>query len=114
IDNAILLVYLLSLGALILVATLVEAGRLDRPWSTKYRAAYPAAIQFFMGALFSAFTIYYFQSASLTSTSVFLLLLVGLLVANEFIHRRLLNLYLLFALYYFVAFSFFVFFVPVV
>lgn len=113
-DNAFLLTYLLALGALILVAALVERERIGWPWVAKYRAWYPAAIQFFMGALFSAYTVFYFQSASLTSTSLFMLLLVGLLVANEFIHRRLLNLYLLFALYYFVAFSFFVFFVPVV
>lgn len=114
IDNVLLLSYLLLLGGMILVALLVESGRMTRPWVLKHRAWFPPAIQFFMGALFSAYVVYYFQSASLTSTSLFVLLLVALLVANEFIHRRVLNLYLLFALYYFVAFSFFVFFVPVV
>ena len=112
-DNVFLLVYLAALGALILVAALVERGGLAQPWCLKYREWYPAAIQFFMGALFSSYTVFYFQSASLTSTSIFFVLLVGLLVANEFIHRRLLSLYLLFALYYFAAFSYFVFLVPI-
>lgn len=113
-DNVFLLVYLAALGGLILVAALVESERLVHPWLQKHRGWLPGAIQFFMGALFSAYTVFYLQSASLTSTSFFLFLLVGLLVANEFIHRRLINLYLLFTLYYFAAFSFFVFFVPVV
>jgi len=112
-DNIFLLAYLIALGGLIVVAALVQQGRVKHPWLVKYREAYPSAIQFFLGALFSAYVVYYSQSASLTGTSLFLLLLVGLLIANEFIHRRLLNLYLLFGLYFLAAFSFFIFFVPI-
>lgn len=114
VDNVILSAYLVVLGVLIVGALLVQAERSSNRHFVKYNDALPAAVQFFMGALFSAYLIFYFQSASLTSTSVFVVLLVGLLIANEFVHRRLFNVYFLVALYYLSAFSFFVFFVPVV
>ncbi len=113
-DNLILLVYLIVLGGLILAATLVAYERATSPRLISYRRWFPHAIQFFLGALFSAYVIFYFQSATLTPSSVFLVLLVLLLLANEFIHQRLFNLYLLFGLYFLAGFSFFLFFIPVV
>ena len=112
-DNLILLAYLSVLGTLIIVATLVEYGRPVAPWLRRYQTWYPHLIQFLLGALFSAYVIFYFQSATLAPSAAFLVLLVVLLVANEFIHQRLFNLYLLFALYFLASFSFFLFFVPV-
>lgn len=114
VDNLILSTYLVVLGVLIAGALLVQANRSSNRFLVKHHDALPAAVQFFMGALFSAYVIFYFQSASLTSTSVFVVLLLSLLIANEFVHRRLFNIYLLIALYFLSAFSFFVFFVPVV
>ena len=70
-------------------------------------------MQFFLGGLFSAYVIFYFQSASFTKTSLFLGILVLLLAANEFLEKRLRNLYLLIALYFLASFSFFIFFIPV-
>ena len=113
-DNLILLVYLIVLGGLLLVITLVEYKCVTAPRLLAYRHWYRHAMQFFLGALFSAYVIFYFQSATLAPSSVFLILLVLLLVANEFIHRRLFNLYLLFGLYFLASFSFFLFFIPVV
>src|SRR6185295_2806198 len=63
---------------------------------------------------FSAYAVYYFKSASLTSTGVFIVLLVGLLVANEFFHNRFRSMRLLIGLYSLVSLSFFTFFLPVV
>lgn len=113
-DNLLLLAYILIVGGLIMVAALVDQGVLKDPRLKKYEEWFPAGIQFFLGALFSAYVIFYSQSASLTETSAFLVLLVILLVANEFIHQRLFNLYLLFALYFLAVFSFLTFFIPVV
>jgi hypothetical protein len=73
---------------------------------------YPHAIQFLLGGLYSAYTIFYFQSASLTATAVFFGVLVALLVGNEFLHDRLSNLRLLVSLYALVVLSFFTFFLP--
>jgi hypothetical protein len=72
------------------------------------------AIQFLLGGLFSAYTIFYSRSASLTTTAVFFGILVAFLVGNEFLHDRLSSLRLLVALYALVTFSFLTFFLPVV
>jgi hypothetical protein len=70
-------------------------------------------MQFFLGSLFSAYTVFYFQSASLTKTAIFLVILIGFLVANEFIEDRLTSVPLLVTLFFFVSFSFTIFFLPV-
>ena len=114
-DTIFLLTYILVLGALVMTALFVERGDIKNPTLLKYRSWYPPAIQFFLGALFSAYFIFYLQSTSFQSESmVFLVVLVVLLVANEFLHNRLLNPYLLFALYYLACVSFFIFFLPIV
>ena len=112
-DNLILLVYLIVLGGLILAATLVAYERTTSPRLVPYRRWILHAIQFFLGALYSAYVVFYFQSATLAPSSLFLVLLMILLVANEFIHQGLFNLYLLFGLYFLAVFSFFLFFIPV-
>ncbi|RMF56533.1 MAG: DUF2914 domain-containing protein [Calditrichaeota bacterium] len=113
-DNLILLAYLLLLGALIAVVHLAGSGRLTRPLLRKYAHLCPMGLQFFLGGLFSAYVVFYFQSVSFTKTAIFLLILVALLVANEFLHHRLSNHTLLLCLYFVASFSFFIFFIPVV
>ena len=124
IDNLILLIYLLLLGVLI-----VLTGRLgvdptpDSEQVSKFspvvqrllqmRSYYPMAIQFLLGSLFSAYAIFYSRSATLTGTAVFFVLLVALLVVNEFLRDRLSSLRLLVSLYAVVCFAFFTFFLPV-
>ncbi len=113
-DNILLFTYLVLTGGLIVVDALVTYGGLQAGWAVRYHRWYPSAIQFFMGALFSAYVVFYGQSASLSETAFFLVLLVALLVANEFLHRRASNLYVLLSLYFLCAFAFFTFFIPVV
>jgi hypothetical protein len=112
-DNLLLFLYLLLLGGLIVMASLVDYERTRHRLLLKYRAWFPAAIQFLLGALLSAYVVFYAQSASLTETSLYLILLLALLVVNEFIHRRLIHLYVLAALYSLATVSFFTFFIPV-
>jgi len=112
-DNLILLLYLISLGVLMVITTLVEHNKIEKPLILKYQKWFPLALQFFLGGLFSAYVIFYFQSASFTKTGLFLGILVLLLTANEFLEKRLRNLYLLIALYFLASFSFFIFFIPV-
>jgi Protein of unknown function (DUF2914) len=112
-DNLILLAYLGALGGLI-----VLQARVDRqaafPALGRMRPYYGPAIQFLFGGLFSAYAVFYSQSASFTTTAVYFGLLVGLLVANEFLRDRLSNLTMLISLYAVVLFSFLTFFLPVV
>lgn len=123
-DNLILLLYLSLLGLLIiltgradLAGTGLSAVAADGPKPAapleRIRPYFPQAIQFLLGGLFSAYAIFYSQSASLTGTAVFFAVLVGFLVANELSKDRLANLRLLVALYALVCFSFLTFFLPV-
>lgn len=114
VDNVFLAVYLVLLGGFIMLSALDRKGLLElKPlkqisgWST-------GAIQFLCGGLFSAYVVYYTQSASLTTASLFLLLLVAFLVANEFVWSRTLNVYALCGVYFLAVFCFFTFFLPVV
>ena len=122
-DNLILLAYLGLLGALIVM--LGRAGRASKAMEAaplpavanlveRTRPYHPMAIQFLLGGLFSAYAIFYSRSASFTSTAVFFALLIGLLVANEFLHDRVSNFRLMLALYTLAAASFLTFFLPVI
>lgn len=112
-DNLVLLTYILLLGGLIVIIGHLQTGRLTHPRIRQYERFYPLAVQFLLGGLFSAYTVFYFQSVSLTKTAIFFGILVFLLVANEMLEERLTNLTLLVTLYFFATFSFFTFFIPV-
>ena len=123
-DNLILLLYLVTLGFLIVLTgrlgvAAVEPAAIEPQGSSfarfliKARPYYPRAMQFLLGGLFSAYAIFYSRSATLTRTGIFLGVLVLLLMANEFLRDRLSNLRLLLALYALASFSFFTFFLPV-
>lgn len=113
-DNFTLLTYLLLLGGFIVLTNLIDKQIIKAPFWLKYREWYPLAIQFFLGGLFSAYVVFYFQSADLSKNWMFLGLLVVLLVANEFFKNRLTNLYFQMALFFLASFSFFIFFLPVI
>jgi hypothetical protein len=113
-DNLIIGLYLILLGVLIILTLKSEKSRLKKPLLIKYSHWYPIGIQFFLGGLFSAYVVFYFKSASFTKTAIFLGLLIILLISNEFLKSKLTNTYLLFSLYFLAAFSFFIFFIPVI
>ncbi len=113
-DNLIISLYLILLGFLIILTMYSEHNRLEKPLLVKYSHWYPRGIQFFLGGLFSAYVVFYFKSVSFTKTAIFLGLLILLLVANEFLKNKLTNTYLLISLYFLAAFSFFIFFIPVI
>ncbi|MEJ2050955.1 MAG: DUF2914 domain-containing protein [Calditrichota bacterium] len=112
-DNLFLLGYLFLLGFSIILVNLVENSRLAKLLFLKYREWYPLAIQFFLGGLFSSYVVFYFQSAAITKNWLFLGILIVMLFANEFLEKRLTNIYLQVTLYFLVVFSFCIFFVPV-
>lgn len=114
IDNFLVITYLAALGVVVVASALDRAGRLRSRLLLKWRAWFPAAAQFLLGALFSVFVFFYSQSASLSQTSIYLAVLVALLVANEFLQRRLLDLHLGIGLYYLALASFLVYFIPIV
>lgn len=112
-DNVIFFAYLLLAGCCILLIQFVEKEIIRKEKIRKFKEWYPLALQFFLGGLFSGYVVFYFQSAALTKSWIFLGLLLCLLVSNEFLEKRLNNLYLVSGLYFIAAFSFFIFFIPV-
>jgi len=113
-DNLIIGLYLVLLAGLIILTLKSEQNRLENSILLKYSHWFPSGIQFFLGGLFSAYVVFYFKSASFTKTSIFLGLLILLLIGNEFLKNKLTNTYLLISLYFLAAFSFFIFFIPVI
>ncbi|GJL54436.1 MAG: hypothetical protein NPIRA02_15680 [Nitrospirales bacterium] len=122
-DNLILLLYLSLLGTLVVLTGRLQFDMIPSPpqetgWSALHviqwaRPHLTKALQFLLGGLFSAYTIFYFQSSSLTTSSLFLAVIILLLIANEWFRHRLSSIKLLVSLYAMVVFSFFTFFLPV-
>ncbi len=113
-SNLLLLGYLVLLTISLYVHNLADDGKWKDTFLERYTEFSPLAIQFLLGGLSSAYVIFYFRSVSYTKTMVFFLLLVVLLVSNEFLKHRISNKYLQFGAYFFVNFTFFTFFIPVV
>lgn len=112
-DNLILLGYTMGAGMLIAVLGMAERGRLRQPWLVKRLDWVATITHFFLGGLLSSYVVFYFKSAAVGKTFIFVGLLVALMLANEFFSHRLRNLKLLCAIYFFCAFAFLTFFLPV-
>jgi hypothetical protein len=113
-DNLILLGYLLAFATMIVLTLRRQAGLLQSRWALRFEPHFLWAMQFLLGGMLSSYVVFYFKSVSWTQTQFFFILLVILLVGNEFLHHRLGNPLLLATLFVFCAFSFFAFFLPVV
>jgi hypothetical protein len=113
-DNLVLFLYLIVLGILVYLQHRPADQPLPVALLEKYRGAIPAVIQFFFGGLISTYIVFYFQSASLTQDFLFPGVLILVLIANEFLGRRLNNSLLLVMLYFFVLNSFLIFVIPVI
>lgn len=113
-SNSVLLFYLTCLTLCLYIFNLADDGRWNGTLLEPYEEYAPLAIQFFLGGLCSAYVIFFFQSVSLTKAMVFFLILVVLLFSNELLKHRISNKYLQFSAYFFVNFTFFTFFTPVI
>lgn len=113
-SNTILLTYLICLTISLYIFNLADDNHWDDTFLESYEEYAPLAIQFFLGGLSSAYVIFFFQSVTLTKTMVFFLILLLLLFSNELLRHRISNKYLQFGAYYFVNFTFFIFFLPIV
>ncbi|MDR4493317.1 MAG: DUF2914 domain-containing protein [Nitrospirales bacterium] len=122
-DNLILLLYLSILGALVILTGRFQLGLIPQAppspsrnvLSLVHRARphFDKALQFLLGGLFSAYAILYSQSASFSTTSIFLVLIVLLLIGNEFLRNRYSSIKMIMTLFAMVTLSFLTFFLPV-
>ncbi|PQJ82477.1 DUF2914 domain-containing protein [Polaribacter glomeratus] len=111
-DIVILCTYMCLLTLSIYFFNLVGNKKRRNSFLKKYGNYLPLAIQFFLGGLTSAYVIYFSRSVSLSKTASFFVILVIVLFANEFFKKRISNKYFQFCAYYFVNFTFFSFFLP--
>ena len=112
-DLVVLCAYMTLLTITIYLYNLADDGKWKNTFLERYEEFFPLAIQFFFGGLSSAHVIYFSRSVSLSKTAFFFVLLVALLIANEFLKKRISNKYLQFGVYFFVSFTFFTFIIPV-
>lgn len=109
----VLILYIVVSGTGIFLINLREEGKLG--WISE--AAYWwifVAVQFSFGGLFGRFLIYYSRSGSLFTSWPFLLLLLVLLIGNEFAKKHYTKLLLQISFFFLCLFSFLIFFVPIV
>lgn len=112
-DRVILSTYMISLSTCLYLYNVADDGKWKDTFFEKYEKYLPLAIQFFLGGLCSAYVIYFSRSVTMTKTLFFFIILVVLLFANELLKKRISNKYLQFSAYFFMNFTFFTFFIPV-
>ncbi len=111
-DTLVLCSHMTLLSLTLYLYNTVDNDRWEGTFIRRHSEYFPLVIQFFFGALSSAFVIYYFRSVSMSKTMFFFILLVLLLFANEFLKKKISNKYLQFSIYFFISFTFFTFMIP--
>lgn len=112
-DNAILSSYILIAALSIIVANAYDSGKM-RNWLMNHIAPFlPLVIQFAFGGLFSGFLVFYSRSSSFTASWPFIAILLLLILGNETLKARYLRLTFQISIFFIVAFSYFIFLVPV-
>lgn len=79
------MIYLLLIGGLLVQQVLLEEDQSSvlPNWLNKIWPYRDLVIHFFMGSLLSVYSLFFIKSASFWSSSLFLILMFGLMVANE-------------------------------
>jgi len=111
-DTVVLCSHMTLVSITLYLYNTVNNDKWEGTFIRRYSEYFPLAIQFFFGALSSAFVIYFFRSVSMSKTMFFFILLVLLLFANEFLKKKISNKYLQFSVYFFISFTFFTFMIP--
>ncbi len=104
----------LGVCALSIIMIHMHESRRERLNMThKYGPWLPYVLQFCFGGLFSAYIIFYTQSASLAVSWPFLLFLVLLVLANELLHKRYTSTTFQMSMFFTVLMSYIIFSLPI-
>lgn len=112
--NVVLFTYLIVAGAGIALVQLYKNEVITGRLIDSVAFALPPIIQFAFGGLFSGYFIFYSRSAAIATSWLFMLVLLSLLVGNEFFRKRYTRFVFQVSIFYTALFSFAIFFVPVV
>ena len=107
-------IYLTALGALLIFEIRISIGTVKlSPRGQKFWEYHNLIVHFLFGSLLSAYTIFYYTSASALTSFFFISLLAGLMLANEFPQIQKLGLPVRIILYSICVLSYFSFFYPI-
>lgn len=112
-DNIFVILYIFLAGGSIALLNIYEERRPERGFIESTHEFLPFALQFALGGLFSAFVIFYSQSASLYTSGIFILILLFLFIGNEFFRTRYTRLVFQVGVYFTATFFFLIYFLPV-
>ncbi len=99
----------ITIPLLHLIETRAAQG-IERP---RWRSILPIMTQFALGGFWSGFLIFYVRSAAITTSWPFLILLLAVLIGNEFLRRYHERLVFTSVLFFFALYSYAIFAVPV-
>lgn len=112
-DHIIIISYLVISGGSIALLNYYKEYPPKKDFSIGVENFLPTLIQFAFGGLFSVFFVFYVRSATLSSSWPFLVMLLILLIGNEFFRNYYQRLTFQVAVYYIAIFSFSILIVPV-
>lgn len=112
-DNIILFTYLILAGIGITVVNLYNSNRLRSRFIEPVARMSPLMVQFAFGGLFSGYIIFYTRSASLATSWLFILMLVLLVVGNEYFQKRYQHFSFQVSIFFIALFSFTIFYIPI-
>ena len=112
--QAVFITYLLVAAVTIVVLHVLESRPEGKRPSDRMRAGLMLVTQFALGCLLSGFCVFYIRSASLTSSWPFLLAMVGIFVANEYMRRYHARLVFVALLFFLSLYSYAILLVPLV
>lgn len=98
----------------IVIINLYDSNKLTFPPFPLIRRIAPILMQVSFGALLSGLTVFYIKSASFTATFLFVLLLIALLIGNEFFRTRYQKLVFQSAFLFIIATTLFTLYLPVI
>lgn len=113
-DQFLVFSYLVIAAITVVALSVYEAKVRVGTRPTRWHAFFLILLQFVLGGLFSAFFVFYFRSADISASWPFLLVLLGLLIGNEFLKDRYKVLTFRLTIFFVAVFSFAIFFVPVI
>lgn len=112
-ENILLATHLVIVGACIILINSRERSFFARIGLGGYTGVLRLIMQFSLGALFSGFFVFYTRSGTLVSSWIFFIILLTLLVSNEFLREKYDKIIYQMSLYYIAIFSYSIFLVPI-
>lgn len=114
VDDLQMMAYLFLAGGALIIIGLQEYNRLKSAFLVKRLEWIYFGLHFCLGGLLSAYTIFYFKSATVSQSFIFLVLLVVIWLLNEFSPQQIARIKILSLVHFFCSCAFFTFFIPIV